>query len=462
MRHLAICLAVSLPACSDGVSARAPVDINVCTGHQLTPFAVGTGATGYLRELVDPRARNFFEIDYRPDGEVIMSLREDATHTLVELCENVVHPDMQSRPHLRDGRCVARLPPVDDGAEGEQTSMHRLLSLRVDIGPYEVTQEVPYGADLQTIGRDAGPYTPEAGAAGACSVASGSNQNISPEATLKQLTLRRRGRATVGEIRVHSMPQGELWRWLMAGQVDVAPMLPSMYRPMFEEMETIATFDLPGTGPAGLVFNTQNETWSNRDMRRKLLRSLDLDAIANAACEHPECRQLGDLTIDPHTEVPAPESDVTLPRSLRILVMVDDWNSVRAAELIRYQLRRRHNIDVHIDRCPVIDQRSAVNSGAFEITITPMYKWRTEDRETYGLWVRTVARYWNERLANAIETGAEKDVVQVMREEAYALPLFQFRYFAAIDKRFCTPSPKAATSWNWLGQLQLCEGMAAP
>lgn len=464
MRHTAICLAVALLACRDAPTVYTPQAINVGTGHQLT-LSVDTGALAYLRELFDPRAKQFFEIAERDDGMVIMTPREGVSHDLRELCERVVHPDMRGTPQIRDGRCLVQLPAVASNDAVWQARGWRLLSLRVEIKPYylvtpnDLPNDLP--AELPTVGKDdqSDPtrkrdITRNSVSSGQCSVLQ--PEPDTPEINIDRLTLRRREGAGVGEIRVHSLPQGELWRWLMSGRVDVVPMLPGTYRHLFEGMETIKVIDLPSSGPAALAFNTEHPTWNDRDLRRKLVRALDLKAIERAACGHPDCRLLAAPAIPAPGQVPPPERDVQLPRTLRILVMVDDWNSVRAAELISYQLRRRHDVHVSIDRCPISAVQQALKHGNHEMIIAPLYTWRSDDRVSYRVWLQMMTRYTSQAIEQAVKDDESDAVAAIMRDEVYALPLFRYTFFAAIDKRFCHPQPKSPVSWDWLADLRLC------
>lgn len=254
-------------------------------------------------------------------------------------------------------------------------------------------------------------------------------------------------RALIDRIEIESFPTNELWRKLHGGRIDVIPMLNEIHREHFEGMESVRTLDLPAAGVFSLGFGAGEGWLGERENREYFANLLDRDAIAAVACGTADCRTDAWLEASP---LDAPNARAAeIPDEIELQVFESESSMVRAGEAIRHQLRRE---GVEVDLSVTTDETLAREELAPALVLLPL-----------GASPINAGRILAEfHFLENVEAEKEEDDEAFWREriaeELPAIPLFEARYFAAIDASFCGGDPTRASSWEWLAELHPCEG----
>ncbi len=388
------------------------VHLRVATSHGLGAFTPGRersgGAALYVRDLAFVPVTDYADID-RVEGDEVF-LRPHSARSEQVLAEKLTYYRLDETLTRSGGMVVARFESPEAAAAAARA--FRNDQPAVAQGPFYAASKGPTELELRS----------------------------------------RRSEAAIDVIEVKSLPGSELWRRLLGRDVDLIPVMDARHREQFEGMETIRVRDLPAAGYESLVFNTRRPYVSDARVRARLAGLLNTEAIARVACGTAACR--ASSWAKPAPPDPATGSEPALPSTLNLAVLDTDSTLVLAADLIRYQLQGE-GIEVEIDELPL--------DSLLSPSLTYYDGWLVPLPATPSDAIKALSGYGvlpdDEEMVSATRgiDDSPDAAAQALAEQIPALPLYETRYFAAIDARFCGESPERATSWEWLADLYLCE-----
>ena len=389
--------------CGDSSDRRAStVVLRVSATHGLTPVLAGPpfdGSTAYAMDLVFQSWDQHVRIDGRDGATVHMSRLPKSPFTAGQLGDALRFEGL-SKVSVDDQRIDAVFATAEAAAY-----LHRLAQLRrgrlklFELGPYRV----------------------------------GSRRH-------DRVFLDRRtpgGGADVIEI-VASDATRE-WRDLFAHNVDVIASAPELHRQQFDGINSVRRIDIPVTTLMTMAVNPHDGALRSQDVRSRLLSLLDTPAISRVACGSRNC------WVEPWYR-PTVKSIAPLPEQLSILVLETDSPALAASRVVKHQLRR-DGVSVEINAVSLQALRNRHQAGQYQLMLIP----------TPSV-LDPAAVKIIELLQPANET--KRSALELLREQALAVPLYKMRFFAAVDARFCGGNPRSFSSWAWLAELELCRDRA--
>lgn len=133
-----------------------------------------------------------------------------------------------------------------------------------------------------------------------------------------------------------------------------------------------------------------------------------------------------------------------------------DSTLIDTARALRLQFLRA-GLNVGLRRVGIAELDERGRSGRYDLMLAPMPAGR-EAMPFYRSDTSLNQTGWRNKIFDAaLDRHDEAEAARVFAAEVPALPLFEFREFAAIDARFCGGQPTSTTSWRWLADLYPCE-----
>ena len=416
--------------------APPPPVLRVSAGNELSRIEPQswTGSTSYALDLVYDPLSDHASIHMVSDRRVVLRRNPASPHDVSTLCAGVYYPGIVDRATSdRDCSLVFESVETRDALVADDVIL-------VEVGPFRVDRVLAREGRLLSTDGDAGPV-------GAIELVSN-------------------GGTAIDRIHILSMPIREEWRRLFAGQIDVIPSTPILYRSRFTGMQSVRTIELPSSGHVSLFFNTRRAPWSSRALRRHVATIIDREAVAALACGEPGC-----VAGDWEPAAPLTE-DVELPARLSILVLASHTPALIAARTISYQLRKHHElgeddtaaegvepkeVKIDIEVLPLEAMLQRAVDGDFDLQIAPL-GFLSPAKAENNLFILTLyTAYTHAELAGALRAGDAATATQILAEDVPVLPLYENRQFAAVDTRFCGGAPSDQLSWLWLVDLYPCE-----
>ena len=268
----------------------------------------------------------------------------------------------------------------------------------------------------------------------------------------ESVLLERRRGTGVEVIEIVASTRRDEWRRLMARELDVIPQAAFIYREQLEGIGTVRLLDIPTLYNVALYFNVRREALASVETRRRLVASLNREAIARVACGTPACAH--------EVPVTAGDEDAPLPEVLTMLIAKTDTAAQLAASVVRHQLGKL-GIVLQLDLVAIDELVTRTARGDYDLTLGPL-----PARElgfpfflspSHARSPGTVTGFSHSDYDAAYERNDLDAAQAILDREVPVTPLFEQRAFAAVDARFCGDVTPSATSWRWMADLHPCE-----
>jgi len=267
-----------------------------------------------------------------------------------------------------------------------------------------------------------------------------------------KVRLVRRGEGAIDAIELIESTRADEWRRLMAHEIDVVPETASLYRSEFRGLSSIKVLETPAADTASLYFNVSAPALDVAT-RRKVAAAIHRQAIARLACGVPTCASpssIGDV------------GNVDLPPRLTLLVLEDLTTLRTAAKVLRHQLWPL-GLDLEIEPVTAAEIVERMTSGRFDLAMFPQ---SLSDRH-YSFFLSPghpkalpITKFDNPEYDAAVDHGDIATAQRILDREVPVTRLFENRYFAAVDERFCGDVTPTVGSWLWLSKLYPCDEAA--
>lgn len=318
---------------------------------------------------------------------------------------------------------------------GKELMSARALDARRIEARFQDEKTATLVAQYQAIGFDVGPFVVDSSASGT-------------------IRLVRRHGTGVEAIELVESSRADEWRRLVAHEIDVVPETASVYRSQFAGMSSIRTLDTPAKDTAALYFNVRAQGLEDAAVRRRIAGSLHRQAIASLACGDPACAS---------PSVPV-EASSPLPERVQLLVIEELSTLATAAKIVRHELWPL-GVEVDIEPVTASEIVQRMTSGQFDLAMLPLsladhrFGFFLSPGHPKGL---PITGFANAEYDAAVDRGDLAAAQAILDSEVPVTRLFENRYFAAVDGRFCGDVTPTVGSWLWLSKLYPCEEGPSP
>jgi ABC-type transport system substrate-binding protein len=235
----------------------------------------------------------------------------------------------------------------------------------------------------------------------------------------------------------------------MAHEIDVVPETASIYRDQFTGVSSVRALETPAKDTAALYFNVRASSLDSVDTRRRIAGAIHREAIAQLACGNANCAS------------PPVEAHDTgnLPARLELLVIDDLTTLGTAAKVLRHQLWPL-GIEIIIQPVTTTTIVERMTAGRFDLALLPL----SLGDHRFGFFLSPghpkglpMTGYANVEYDAAVDRGDLAAAQAILDRDVPVTRLFENRYFAAVDGRFCGDVTPTVGSWLWLSKLYPCE-----
>jgi hypothetical protein len=370
---------------------------------ELTPGIEVSGASAAAMDLVFAVPDQYIESMSAGGSTVTLLRRENASESTEDLARSLRGKELVSARALDSRRIEARF-------QDEKTAT--------------------LVAQYQAVGFDLGPFAVDSTNSGT-------------------IRLVRRHGSGVDAIELVESTRADEWRRLMAHEIDVVPETASVYRSQFTGMSSIRALETPPGDTAALYFNVRARGLHSAAVRRRIAASLHRRAIADLACGDPDCA----------SPSVAAEGSEQLPERLELLV-IDELSTLgTAAKVVRHQLWPL-GVELVIEPVSASDIVQRMTTGQFDLAMLPLsladhrFGFFLSPGHPKGL---PITGFANAEYDAAVDQGDLATAQAILDREVPVTRLFENRYFAAVDGRFCGDVTPTVGSWLWLSKLYPCE-----
>lgn len=375
----------------------------------LTPGLEVSGASAAAMDLVFALPDQYVESMTSVGSTVTMVRRANVSESTEELARALRGKELQSVRALDERRIEARCAD-----EKTATLVAQYEAVGFDLGPFAV--DTRGDATIRLVRREESPG--------------------------------------IDVIELVESTRADEWRRLMAHEIDVVPETASVYRNYFEGLSSVRAVDTAVKDTAAMYFNVRAPGLDSADARRTIARTIHREAIATLACGVASCASPTKL----------PDAHAKLPSRLELLV-IDDLSTLRtAAKILRHQLWPL-GVDVVIQPVTAAEIVERMTAGQFHIAVLPL----SLGEHRFGFFLSPghprglpMTGYANPEYDAAVERGDLETAQAILDRDVPVTRLFENRYFAAIDGRFCVHMKPTVGSLLWLSELYPCEEGAAP
>jgi ABC-type oligopeptide transport system substrate-binding subunit len=273
-----------------------------------------------------------------------------------------------------------------------------------------------------------------------------------------RVKLRRRGQTAIELIDIVELSANDEWRQFMGRRLDVIPAAPEVYRSQFEDMRSVRILDIPPSQTIALFFNLQDSALAEREARRAIACSLNRSAIGTVVCGDAAC-----ATRDPMSSC-SQTPERKMPMLLSLVVAEGESATVRAAEVIRHELRSLR-MDVLLEPVAIEDYIRRREEQKYHLLLGPLPFGKRGHRQFLSADhpdSQNLSGYANPDYDAAYDRGDVDTLQTILDRDVPAVPLYVSRSFAAIDGSFCGDVVPSATSWRWMADLRPCQPGESP
>jgi len=407
IRSVAAALAIALGcACGgSGDAPREPSPLRVSAAHGLSEFTPGpsaSGSTAHALELVYEALFEHARVRARKGNTVVLERLAKSSHETAALSNSLKFEGLVQSRVGPDGLIYAVFRTREDA---DAFGRHEIGAF--DLGPYRVANQAEGRVSL-----------------------------------VPRISGRQRG------IEIIEVAKGEQWKALLGHKIDVVPNLAGLDRHQFAGVGSVRVIDLPGRSHIAVLFNVRNARLAAAPVRRRIARAIDSDAIARLACGDVSCAVR-------FQAVDADDSAAQLPKRLRVLALSIHAPSMLAAKVLKHQLRKL-GIKVDVDAVAIAELGRAI-SGKYELAIMPVAIGDLAAFTTGMIGSLNITGYSNPVFDAAVKRGAKAAAMRLLALDVPAVPLFEMRQFAAVDRSICGGRGATSVSWKWIAELRLCD-----
>jgi hypothetical protein len=268
----------------------------------------------------------------------------------------------------------------------------------------------------------------------------------------ERLVLRRRDKdgAHVDSIVVDNVASHEeLWRRLLAGQVDLIPVSSTARLRNLGEVPSVKLVSFGWIDRIHLILNVARPGLDTPAGRHALAAILDVEAIADAG---------GGTPIEPRREYAAHSERIAAlqARRLRIATYRGDALLTRALAAVGRSLNGA-GIEHELVITDIDGMLRVLKDRQFDAFLFLM---DSGDARLTQLHTRApgnvITGYSNPRFDVAIDQGDLALAQSIFAEDLPAIPLYQLEYLYALDARLCNARPRVAYDLSWLADLRRC------
>jgi hypothetical protein len=269
-----------------------------------------------------------------------------------------------------------------------------------------------------------------------------------------RIRLVRRSGGGVDAIELIESTRADEWRRLMAHELDVVPETASLYRSEFKGLSSIRALETQATDTTAIYFNVQAPALADVATRRRIAGAIHRPAMARLVCGDPACA--------------SPSVDGTaegvLPPRLVLLVLQDDTTLRTAAKILSYQLWPL-GVELIVEAVPASEIVQRMTAGQFDLAMFPLsladhrFGFFLSPGHPKGL---PITGFANSEYDAAVERGDLATAQAILDREVPVTRLYENRYFASVDGRFCGDVKPTGGSWLWLSKLYPCDQEAPP